>query len=285
MIDYVLWGSAWQDPGALASGSPYGSPMNLTSSVLTTGALAVDTTLATPKPYPPNPPGYVVTYSITDPVTNKQYSAKRYIYVICSSSEKICVDPSTSATICTTNGACINAQIGRLNQTGEQPKSIHFMILHLAHRPFHSLLSCQQQQPRLPASGAHPPGSSNCLHRPYNSLRFLLPVNQHKGRLRQWRHCNRRPGRKARPSDPSVRLADFLEHWHWVPPLHYHRMQVGTKAIHARDLLAQLHSHRLEQPDLLGRPLSRCPCLLLRRRAALPGSNLLLKQWGLHLIF
>jgi hypothetical protein len=119
MIDYVAWGSNWVDPGAQAYGSPYGSPANLTSAILTSGALAVDTSVATTTPFPPNPPGYVVTYTVIDPATNKQYSARRYIYIVCPSSEKICVHLSTNTSICTTDGACINAKIGGTNQTGQ----------------------------------------------------------------------------------------------------------------------------------------------------------------------
>ena len=159
MIDYVLWNSNWQDPGAQASGSPYGSPMNLTSSILIIGALAVDTSLATPSPYPPNSPGYVVTYSLNDPVTNKPYSAKRYIYVICSPSEKMCVDPATSTNICTTNGACINVKFGLALQ-GDNP--CHFSICF--HTLTLTLLPHSRHQLRLPPPCPHPPGSHDCLH-------------------------------------------------------------------------------------------------------------------------
>ena len=116
IIDYVTWGSNWTDPGALAFGTPFGTRLNLTSQIIVGGALSVDTSIATPSPSPLSPPGFVVIYSVTDVVGNTA-SARRHIYVICPSSERICVDPATNITLCTTSGACIRI---RTALTGEQ---------------------------------------------------------------------------------------------------------------------------------------------------------------------
>ncbi|GAX82866.1 hypothetical protein CEUSTIGMA_g10292.t1, partial [Chlamydomonas eustigma] len=104
MFDTVLQWALWTDPGATATGSPYGSQLNLTSLIQTSGAAMVDTSVPTntqKQSY-----GFVVTYMVTDPVGNVALPAKRLITVTCPPPETFCMTPRSNTPGCTTSGVC-----------------------------------------------------------------------------------------------------------------------------------------------------------------------------------
>lgn len=96
----VTWNAAWQDPGATAVDAIDG---DLTSSIQSFGAGAVDTSI-------PTPPGkdfsYVVEYYVEDKSKNAAPVARRLIRIVCPAPESYCVNPETNKPTCTSRGVC-----------------------------------------------------------------------------------------------------------------------------------------------------------------------------------
>eukprot|EP00775_Hariotina_reticulata_P011535 gene11535-11678_t len=95
MMDNVTWKSSWTDHGAMAVDAVDG---DLTASIQSYGAGAVDTSMPTP---PGKDFGYVVEYYVEDKSKNAAPIARRLIRVVCPGTETHCIDPDTSAAICT----------------------------------------------------------------------------------------------------------------------------------------------------------------------------------------
>eukprot|EP00798_Chlamydomonas_sp_ICE-L_P008465 gene8465-4909_t len=76
MIDEIPFDSNWEDPGATAIGYSYGEPVDITVSVTSYGAGAVNTFLATP---PSKTHSFVITYTALDEVGNEAAPAMRLL--------------------------------------------------------------------------------------------------------------------------------------------------------------------------------------------------------------
>lgn len=99
MLDTVVFRSTWVDPGATAFDQVDG---NLTSSIQSFGAGAVDTSVPTMA----GSTGYVVEYAVEDKSRNAAPVARRLVKVVCPGQEQVCVDPDTSQPTCTVGGRC-----------------------------------------------------------------------------------------------------------------------------------------------------------------------------------
>jgi zinc transporter 1/2/3 len=99
MLDTVPFRSPWVDPGATAFDLVDG---NLTSSIQSYGAGAVDTSVPTMA----GGTGYVVEYAVEDRSRNAAPLARRLVRVVCPGQEQVCVDPDTSQPTCTVGGHC-----------------------------------------------------------------------------------------------------------------------------------------------------------------------------------
>eukprot|EP00798_Chlamydomonas_sp_ICE-L_P008501 gene8501-4860_t len=103
MLDEIPFDSKWVDPGATAIGYPYGEPVDITASVTSFGAGAVDTLLATP---PSMTYSFLITYTAVDEVGNQASPARRLIKVNCIPPSELCVNPSNGKPTCTVDGFC-----------------------------------------------------------------------------------------------------------------------------------------------------------------------------------
>eukprot|EP00798_Chlamydomonas_sp_ICE-L_P008476 gene8476-4837_t len=103
MIDEIPFDSKWKDPGATAIGYPYGVPVDITASVTSFGAGAVDTLLATP---PAKNYSFLITYTAVDEVGNAAAPARRLIKVNCIPPSELCFNPSNGKPTCTVDGFC-----------------------------------------------------------------------------------------------------------------------------------------------------------------------------------
>jgi hypothetical protein len=99
MLDTVTFRSPWVDPGATAFDQVDG---NLTSSIQSFGAGAVDTSVPTLA----GSPGFVVEYAVEDRSGNAAPVARRLVKVVCPGQDQVCIDPDTSQPTCTVGGGC-----------------------------------------------------------------------------------------------------------------------------------------------------------------------------------
>eukprot|EP00798_Chlamydomonas_sp_ICE-L_P004363 gene4363-14486_t len=103
MIDEIPFDFNWEDTGATAIGYPYGNPVDITASVTSFGAGAVNTLLATP---PSETHSFVITYTALDEVGNEAAPARRLIKVNCIPPSKLCFNPNNGRPTCTVDGFC-----------------------------------------------------------------------------------------------------------------------------------------------------------------------------------
>lgn len=96
----VTWKSVWSDPGATAVDAVDG---DLTASIQSFGAGAVDTSVPTPadKDF-----SYVVEYYVEDKSKNAAPVARRLIRIVCPGAETYCINPETGKPTCTSMGVC-----------------------------------------------------------------------------------------------------------------------------------------------------------------------------------
>ncbi|PNH08675.1 hypothetical protein TSOC_004770, partial [Tetrabaena socialis] len=103
MIDEVLYGSDWSDPGATASDvNEFGRSVDITGRIQAYGVAAVNTLSATP---PADMYGYLVRYQVSDAAGLVAPDAWRLVKVVCKATEAYCVDQDGNRE-CTINGAC-----------------------------------------------------------------------------------------------------------------------------------------------------------------------------------
>ncbi|KXZ41637.1 hypothetical protein GPECTOR_350g101 [Gonium pectorale] len=104
MLDTVIVGSNWTDPGATATDATDG---NLTSLLQAYGSAAVDTSRPTP---PGSAYSYMVEYQVSDLSGNVALPARRLIALVCAPTERNCTDASGLPS-CTRNGMCGSADL------------------------------------------------------------------------------------------------------------------------------------------------------------------------------
>jgi hypothetical protein len=99
MMDRVMYGTPWSDPGATATDDIDG---NITSQIQTFGVGSVDANSPTAE----GSVGYVVEYYIEDASKNAAPIGRRLVQVICPDTESVCTDPDSNLLTCTTKGMC-----------------------------------------------------------------------------------------------------------------------------------------------------------------------------------
>ncbi|PNH08676.1 hypothetical protein TSOC_004773, partial [Tetrabaena socialis] len=103
MIDEVLYGSDWSDPGAIASDvNEFGRSVDITGRIQAFGVAAVNTLSATP---PADLYGYLVRYQVSDAAGLVAPDAWRLVKVVCKATEAYCVDQDGNRG-CSVNGVC-----------------------------------------------------------------------------------------------------------------------------------------------------------------------------------